>query len=81
MNKFSSIFGQMLQIFSKGEFYSTVAKTGAEKRAKGFTCWQQFVGIVRTGAFISENAWSAGRDEIAKLILSCPKEKNWWQLR
>lgn len=46
MNKFSSIFGQMLQIFSKGEFYRAVAETGAEKRAKGFTCWQQFVGMM-----------------------------------
>lgn len=46
MNKFNSIFGQILQIFSKGEFYRAVAETGAEKGAKGFTCWQQFVGML-----------------------------------
>jgi hypothetical protein len=46
MNKFNSIFGQILQIFSKGEFYRAVAETGAERRAKGFTCWQQFVGML-----------------------------------
>lgn len=46
MNKFSSIFGQMLQIFSKGEFYRAVAETKAERGAKGFTCWQQFVGML-----------------------------------
>lgn len=46
MNKFNSIFGQILQIFSKGEFYTAVGETGAEKRAKGFTCRQQFVGVL-----------------------------------
>ena len=39
MNKFSSMFGQVLQIFSKKEFYSAVKKTQAEKWAKGFSCW------------------------------------------
>lgn len=46
MNKFSSIFGQILQIFSKGEFYRAVVETGAERKAKGFTCWQQFVAML-----------------------------------
>ena len=46
MNKFSSIFGQILQIFSKKEFYRAVIETGAERRAKGFTCWQQFVAML-----------------------------------
>ncbi len=46
MNKFSSIFGQILQIFSRNEFYKAVRETGAEKGAKGFTRWQQFVGML-----------------------------------
>lgn len=46
MNKFSSIFGQILQLFSKREFYEAVQETGSEKGAKGFTCWQQFVGML-----------------------------------
>lgn len=46
MNKFSSIFGQILQIFSKNEFYKAVMETGAERGAKGFTCWQQFVAML-----------------------------------
>lgn len=46
MNKFSSIFGQILQLFSKREFYEAVQETGAERGAKGFTCWQQFVGML-----------------------------------
>lgn len=46
MNKFSNIFGQILQIFSKREFYKAVIQTGAERGAKGFTCWQQFVAML-----------------------------------
>jgi hypothetical protein len=46
MNKFSSIFGQILQIFSKNEFYEAVKATGADRGEKGFTCWQQFVGMM-----------------------------------
>jgi hypothetical protein len=46
MNKFSSIFGQILQIFSKKEFYRAVIETKAERGAKGFTCWQQFVAMI-----------------------------------
>jgi len=46
MNKFNSIFGQILQLFSRNEFYKAVMETGAEKKAKGFTCWQQFVGML-----------------------------------
>ena len=46
MNQFSNMFGQILQIFSKGEFYRAVKETKAEKGAKGFTCWGQFVAML-----------------------------------
>jgi Domain of unknown function (DUF4372)/Transposase DDE domain len=46
MNKFSNIFGQILQILSKSEFYKVVKETGSEKGAKGFTSWQQCVGML-----------------------------------
>jgi hypothetical protein len=46
MNQFSSIFGQLLQIFPKSEFYSAVKETGSEKGAKGFACWGQFVAML-----------------------------------
>ncbi|MBF0558859.1 MAG: IS4 family transposase [Nitrospirae bacterium] len=46
MNKFSSIFGQIVKLFSKQDFYEAVAESKAEKGAKGFTCWQQFVGML-----------------------------------
>jgi hypothetical protein len=40
------MFGQILQIFPKREFYSAVKETRAEKGAKGFTCWGQFVAML-----------------------------------
>jgi hypothetical protein len=46
MNRFSSIFGQILQLFSKREFFDIVHKTQAEKGAKGFSCWDQFVAML-----------------------------------
>ncbi len=46
MNKFSSIFGQILQIFSKIDFHNAVIETKAQKKAKGFTCWEQLVAML-----------------------------------
>jgi len=46
MSRFCSIFSQILQLFPKSEFLQTVRRTGAERRAKGFTCWGQFVAML-----------------------------------
>lgn len=46
MNKFSSIFGPIVRLFPKQDFYEAVFESKAEKGAKGFTCWQQFVGML-----------------------------------
>lgn len=46
MHKFSSIFSQILSLFPRVEFEKIVKQTRAEKGAKGFTCWQQFVGML-----------------------------------
>jgi hypothetical protein len=46
MNKFSSIFGQILQIFDKRDFLLAVRDTNAGRCAKGFTCWDQFVAML-----------------------------------
>jgi hypothetical protein len=46
VNKFSSIFGQILQIFDKRDFLQAVRDTKAERSAKGFTCWEQFVAML-----------------------------------
>jgi hypothetical protein len=46
VNKFSSIFGQILQIFSHQDFYRAVRETQAEKGVKGFGSWGQFVAML-----------------------------------
>ena len=46
MNRFSSIFSQLLQLFPRLEFQHLVAITQAERHAKGFTCWGQFVAML-----------------------------------
>jgi len=46
MNKFSSIFGQILSLFLRLEFEKTVKETKAEYGAKGFKCWGQFVAML-----------------------------------
>ena len=46
MNKFCSIFSQLLQFFPRVEFQQMVRETHAERHAKGFTCWGQFVAML-----------------------------------
>ena len=46
MQKFSSIFSQLLQLFSRLEFQSAVTATKAERHMRGFTCWWQFVSML-----------------------------------
>jgi hypothetical protein len=46
MNKFCSMFSQLLQLFSRIEFQQTVKATKAERHARGFTCWSQFVSML-----------------------------------
>jgi len=46
MNRFCSIFSQLLQFFPRTEFQELVTITQAERHAKGFTCWSQFVSML-----------------------------------
>jgi len=46
MNKFNSIFGQILQIFPHQDFVRAIRETRAEKGVKGFSCWGQFVAML-----------------------------------
>jgi hypothetical protein len=46
MNRVSSIFSQLLQFFPRLEFEALVRKHAAERHARGFTCWQQFVAML-----------------------------------
>ena len=43
MNRFCSIFSQLLQLFSRIEFQQAVRETKAERHVRAFTCWGQFV--------------------------------------
>jgi len=46
VNQVISIFGQILHLFYKREFFETVHATQAERRANGFSCWDQFVAML-----------------------------------
>lgn len=42
----ASLFNQLLQHFPRTEFATLVKKHGAERAAKGFACWTQFVAML-----------------------------------
>lgn len=42
----ASLFNQLLQHFPRTEFAALVKKHGAERAAKGFACWTQFVSML-----------------------------------
>jgi hypothetical protein len=46
MREFASIFSQMLAIFSRSQFETSVRRRKAERGAKGFDCWTQFVSML-----------------------------------
>ena len=46
MNRVCSIFSQLLQFFPSLEFQALVREHQAERHARGFTCWQQFVAML-----------------------------------
>ncbi len=41
INVTRSIFSQILGLFSRGEFEALVRQHGAERHARGFSCWTQ----------------------------------------
>ena len=46
MKRFCSILNQLLQIFPRTEFERAVRETKAERHARGFRCWDQFVAMM-----------------------------------
>ena len=46
MERVCSIFSQILQWFPRLEFEAGVREHKAERHARGFTCWQQFVAML-----------------------------------
>src|SRR3989442_13540373 len=43
---FSSMFSQLLKLFPRTAFQSLVKRTRAERHARGFSCWGQFVAML-----------------------------------
>jgi hypothetical protein len=46
MNRVCSIFAQLLQLFPRVQFQQAVQKHKAERHARGFSCWGQFVAMM-----------------------------------
>jgi len=46
MIRVASLFSQLLKYFPRTEFSQLVGKHGAERRAKGFSCWTQLVSML-----------------------------------
>lgn len=46
MRSFTSIFSQLLAVFSRADFAAAVRRHAAERAAKGFDCWTQFVAML-----------------------------------
>ena len=46
MNRVCSIFAQLLQLCPREQFQQAVQKHKAERHARGFTCWGQFVAML-----------------------------------
>jgi len=46
MNRVCSIFSQLLQLFPRTEFAQAVKQHKAERHARGFDCWTQFIAML-----------------------------------
>lgn len=46
MTNCASMFSQVLALFNRGDFADIVREHKAEKHAKGFNCWDQFVAML-----------------------------------
>lgn len=46
MSRVCSIFSQLLQLFPRLEFEAAVRKHKAERHARGFECWTQFIAML-----------------------------------
>jgi Domain of unknown function (DUF4372) len=46
VSAFCSMFSQLLKLFPRTEFQALVTRTYAERHARGFTCWGQFVAML-----------------------------------
>jgi hypothetical protein len=53
-----SVYSQLLQLFSRGQFARAVKHHQAERNAKGFSSWEQFVRVNEDERRLGlENPW------------------------
>jgi hypothetical protein len=46
LNRVCSIFSQLLQFFPRLEFQQAIREHRAERHARGFDCWTQFIAML-----------------------------------
>ena len=46
MTQVCSVYSQILQLSLCGQFVQAIKQHQAEFKAKGFTCWEQFVALL-----------------------------------
>ena len=46
MNRYCSMFSQILKLIPRSDFNAIAHRYGGERHARGFTCWQQFVAML-----------------------------------
>ena len=46
MNRFCSLFSQILKFIPRTDFEGEVRRLNAERHARGVSCWQQFVSMI-----------------------------------
>jgi hypothetical protein len=66
MTRFCSIFNQLLQLFPRYEFQKAVLETKAERHARGFASWDQFIAML-----FCQLADAASLREICGGLASC----------
>ena len=66
MIKVASLFSQVLSMFSRAEFSDIVHQHRGEYRAKGFTCWDQFISML-----FCQLAQAHSLNEICNGLQSC----------
>lgn len=66
MYKYSSLFSQLLQFFPRIDFQRMVSERKTEYKAKGFSCWQQFVAML-----FSQLSHAKSLNEITQGLASC----------
>ena len=68
------MFSQLLKLFPRTEFLALVKRTHAERHARGFTCWGQFVAMLfcQLGRAHSLReicrAWASGPRKLMKIV-------------